>query len=186
MLSNSVSMSDTSARYYHFSLSSLSSCSRMVLVVSLLLKNPSSCGWNLSSNFLSATGAFLCPAHTFRSFKGTVAWYFYVSFSLEWIYLGLNRNRFWFLNFTDAPSILENYFKVWLGSYQTFESPRRIDNWVWGSPINFICIATFLETRWCCWRTFLENNWISCQSFWEILRISKKYWHPLQRFSEDC
>jgi hypothetical protein len=27
------------------------------------------------------------------------------------MYLGLNVNRLWFLNFNDAPLILDNYFK---------------------------------------------------------------------------
>ncbi len=29
-----------------------------------------------------------------------------------WIYLGLNVNRLWFLNFNDAPLILDTYFKI--------------------------------------------------------------------------
>jgi hypothetical protein len=29
------------------------------------------------------------------------------------MYLGLNVNRLWFLNFNDAPMILDNFFKVW-------------------------------------------------------------------------
>jgi hypothetical protein len=28
-----------------------------------------------------------------------------------WMYLDLNVNRLWFLNFNDAPLILDNYFK---------------------------------------------------------------------------
>ncbi len=57
------------------------------------------------------------------------------------IYLGLNGNRFWFLNFKEGSSILDNYFKYWCVSYQTFleicriSGLARIDNWVRGSPI---------------------------------------------------
>ncbi len=43
--------------------------------------------------------------------KGTVALDFYGAFWLEWIYLGLKGNRFWFLNFKKGSSILDSYFK---------------------------------------------------------------------------
>jgi hypothetical protein len=36
---------------------------------------------------------------------------FTVIFWLEWIYLGLNGNRFWFLNFKENSLILDSYFK---------------------------------------------------------------------------
>jgi hypothetical protein len=32
-------------------------------------------------------------------------------FCLEWVYLGLNGNRLWFLNFKEGSSILDGYFK---------------------------------------------------------------------------
>jgi hypothetical protein len=32
-------------------------------------------------------------------------------FLLEWIYLGLNRNRFWFFHFKEIPLILDSQFK---------------------------------------------------------------------------
>jgi hypothetical protein len=64
--------------------------------------------------------------------------------------------------------------KFWCILHQTFyESPRRIDIWIRGSPI--------IETHLCCW-TFSENCGISCQSFLEILQTSEKHWHPLQHF----
>jgi hypothetical protein len=37
--------------------------------------------------------------------KGLSHYIFRVVFWNEWIYLGLNRNLFWFLNFKDAPLI---------------------------------------------------------------------------------
>ncbi len=36
---------------------------------------------------------------------------FTVIFWLEWIYLGLNKNRYWFLTFKEGSSILDSYFK---------------------------------------------------------------------------
>ncbi len=47
------------------------------------------------------------------------------------IHLGLNVNRFLFLNFKDAYSILENHFKFWCGSYQTFSEILRISKKIW-------------------------------------------------------
>jgi hypothetical protein len=38
---------------------------------------------------------------------------FRVIFWLEWIYIGLKGNRFWFLNFKDVSSILDSNFKYW-------------------------------------------------------------------------
>jgi hypothetical protein len=35
---------------------------------------------------------------------------FTVIFWLKWIYLGLDGNRFWFLNFKVGSSILDSYF----------------------------------------------------------------------------
>ncbi len=46
-------------------------------------------------------------------FKGTVTWDFWALFWAVWMYLGLNVNRLWLLNFNDAPLILDNYFKFW-------------------------------------------------------------------------
>ncbi len=82
--------------------------------------------------------------------KGTVAWDFY-DFWLEWITLGLNRNFFWFFSFKEIPSILDSQFKYWCISYQTFSefivSPRRIENWVRGSPsFLFSGLAILQET----------------------------------------
>jgi hypothetical protein len=37
----------------------------------------------------------------------------FLTFLPEWIHLGLNVNRFWFLDFYNVPSILDNYLKFW-------------------------------------------------------------------------
>jgi hypothetical protein len=54
-----------------------------------------------------------------------------VVFWLEWIYLGLIGNRFWFLNFKEGSSILDSYFKYWCVSYQTFSDIWRISEKDW-------------------------------------------------------
>ncbi len=79
---------------------------------------------------------------------------------LEWIYLGLNGNRFWFLNFKDCSPILYSYFKYWCVPYQTFSkilwisekdwqlSPRFSNFsfiWVSGPPRN---VAKGVNTSW--------------------------------------
>ncbi len=43
--------------------------------------------------------------------KGLSHEIFTIIFWLEWIYLGLKGNRFWFLNFKDVSSILDSHFK---------------------------------------------------------------------------
>jgi hypothetical protein len=48
---------------------------------------------------------------TITRLKGLSHEIFTVIFLLEWIYLGLNENRFWFLNFKEDSSILDSYFK---------------------------------------------------------------------------
>jgi hypothetical protein len=48
-----------------------------------------------------------------------------------WMHLGLNKNRFWFLNFKGAPSItgiLSFYAFQFKPSRRFLESPRRIGN----------------------------------------------------------
>jgi hypothetical protein len=43
-------------------------------------------------------------------FEGLLNEIFYIFKNLVWISPGLNRNRFWFFNFKDAPLISENHF----------------------------------------------------------------------------
>jgi hypothetical protein len=47
----------------------------------------------------------------FHSLKGVSHEIFTVNFLLEWNYLGLNWNCFWFLNFKEGSSIFDSYFK---------------------------------------------------------------------------
>jgi hypothetical protein len=63
--------------------------------------------------------------------KGLSHEIFTVIFWLEWIYLGLNENRYWFLNFKEDSSILNSYFKYWCVPYQTFSEIRRISENDW-------------------------------------------------------
>ncbi len=57
---------------------------------------------NINHRFLALT---LFPL------KGLSHEIFTVIFWLEWIYIGLKGNRFWFLNFKDVSSILDSNFK---------------------------------------------------------------------------
>ncbi len=74
-----------------------------------------------------------------------------------WMHLGLNKNRFWLLNFEEAPSIWGSHFKFWCVSVQSFSengdsvanpSPRTGDsvaNHSWrfyDSPRNFYILSS--------------------------------------------
>jgi hypothetical protein len=48
-----------------------------------------------------------------------------------WMHLGLNKNRFWFLNFEEAPAIWGSHFKFWCVSFQTFSEILRISEKDW-------------------------------------------------------
>jgi hypothetical protein len=54
-----------------------------------------------------------------------------VIFWLEWIYLGLNENCCWILNFKEGSSVLDSYLKYWCVPYQTFSEILRISEKVW-------------------------------------------------------
>ncbi len=69
-----------------------------------------------------------CFLNVAVSLKG---WDCLPSFLLVWIHLGLNVNRFWFLNFNNVPSILDNYLEFWCISGQTFSEIRRISEKDW-------------------------------------------------------
>jgi hypothetical protein len=48
-----------------------------------------------------------------------------------WLHLGLNKNRFWFLNFKEAPSILGSHFRflcvsVQLATEDLVANPREL------------------------------------------------------------
>jgi hypothetical protein len=63
--------------------------------------------------FLLFQTILLLPTQTGATvpLKGLSHEIFMVIFWLEWIYLGLNENRNWFLNFKEGSSILDSYFK---------------------------------------------------------------------------
>jgi hypothetical protein len=50
-------------------------------------------------------------SHICMVLKGLSHEIFGPAFWAVWMYLGPNVNRLWFLNFNDAPLILDNYFK---------------------------------------------------------------------------
>ncbi len=61
-----------------------------------------------------------------------------------WIYLGLNMNRLWFLNFNDVPLILDTYFRFWHISGQTFSKILRISENDWQLSLQFSDFRRFL------------------------------------------
>jgi hypothetical protein len=93
-------------------------------------------------------------------------------------------------------------------SWRFVESPRRIDNWIRGSPINRDTKHAYVVEEYSRWtaelfvnhfrrfyesprsidtlcsisRRKLENRWLSCQSFLEIHRISKKFWYEMHQY----
>ncbi len=68
--------------------------------------------------------------YSFR-LKGLSHEIFYSYILPEWIYLGLNGNRFWFLKFKEGSSILDSYFKYWHVPYQTLSEICRISEKDW-------------------------------------------------------
>jgi hypothetical protein len=60
------------------------------------------------------------------------------------MYLGLIVNRLWFLNFNDASLILDNYFKFWSVSGQTFSEILRISEKDWQLSLRFSNFRRFL------------------------------------------
>jgi hypothetical protein len=65
-------------------------------------------------------------------------------FWLVWIYLGLNGNRFSFLNFKEGSLILDSYFKYWCISCQTFSEIHRISEKDWQLSSRFCNFSLFL------------------------------------------
>jgi hypothetical protein len=60
-----------------------------------------------------------------------------------WIYLGLNGNRFSFLNFKEGSLILDSYFKYWCVSCRTFSEIRRISEKDWPLCLRFSNFSLF-------------------------------------------
>jgi hypothetical protein len=63
--------------------------------------------------------------------------------------VGFNVNRSWFLNFFDAPAILESHFRFYAfhgkPSQRFSESPRRFDNFSRSSPIFVFSLSAVLQ-----------------------------------------
>jgi hypothetical protein len=75
-------------------------------------------------------------------------------FWLVWIDLGLNVNRFWFLSFKEAPSILDRHFKFWCVSC-------RISKKDWQLSLQF------------------SEIYLNCKLFWDTLMFWKNIlWEP--------
>ncbi len=111
--------------------------------------------------------------------KGLSHEIFMVIFWLEWIYLGLNGNRFWFLNFKEGSTILDSYFKYWCVPYQTFSEICRISKKDGQLSPRFSNFSFFLGKR------SSEKRCKRCQYFSEICRISENDWQLAPRFSEN-
>jgi hypothetical protein len=77
------------------------------------------------------------------SLKGLSHEIFTVIFWLEWIYIGLKGNRFWFLNFKDVSSILDSNFKYWRVPYQIFSEICRISEKDWQLITRFSNFSLF-------------------------------------------
>jgi hypothetical protein len=79
-----------------------------------------------------------------RHLKGLSHEIFVPVFWAVWMYLGLNVNRMLFLNFNDTPLILDNYFKFWRFSDQTFSKILRISVKDWQLSLRFSNFRRFL------------------------------------------
>jgi hypothetical protein len=75
--------------------------------------------------------------------KGLSHEIFTIIFWLEWIHLGLNGNRFWFLNFKEGSSVLDSYWKYWWVPYQTFSEICRISEKDWQLSSRFSNLSFF-------------------------------------------
>jgi hypothetical protein len=82
--------------------------------------------------------------HRIHHFKGLSHEIFGPVFWDVWMYLGLNVNRLWFLNFNDAPLILDNYFKFRHVSGQTFSKILRILEKDWQLSLRISNFSRFL------------------------------------------
>jgi hypothetical protein len=96
-----------------------------------------------------------------------------------WIYLGLNGNRFSFLNFKESSLMLDSYFKYWCVSCQTVLEIRRISETDWQLSSRFLNFSLF-------WVSGPPEKCLKgCQYFSEIRRISENDWQLIPRFSEN-
>jgi hypothetical protein len=80
----------------------------------------------------------LCTGYDVSNVLGIISNYFFLSlkglsheifgpvFWAVWMYRGPNVNRFWFLNFNDAPMILDNSLSF--DAFQAKQSPRFLES----------------------------------------------------------
>jgi hypothetical protein len=111
--------------------------------------------------------------------KGLSHEIFAVMFWLEWIYLGLNGNRFWFLNFKEGSSILVSYFKYCCVPYQTILEICRIFEYgltIKSKVLQFFFFLGKRSSEKCCKRR---------QYFSEIRKISDNDLQLIPRFFEN-
>ncbi len=101
--------------------------------------------WNANCLFMERQSKLKALAKTiqFNTLKGLSHEIFTGIFWLERIYLGLNENRYWFLNFKGASSILDSYFKYWCVPYQTFSEILRISEKDWQLSLRFSNFSFF-------------------------------------------
>ncbi len=83
-------------------------------------RDPASCTWTI----ISETSNYIRLKGLSHEIFGHVCW-------PVWMHLGLNKNRLWFLNFKEAPSIWDSHFKFWCVSVQTFSEILRISEKDW-------------------------------------------------------
>jgi hypothetical protein len=107
--------------------------------------------------------------------KGLSHEIFMAIFWLECIYLGLNGNRFWFFNLKEGHLVLHSKWSIdafhTKPSQRFYESLRRIDNWVYSSPISFFCVSGPPENA--ANSVFAETCGISENDWQLILQFSK-------------
>jgi hypothetical protein len=84
-------------------------------------------------------------------------------------------NCLWFLNFNDAPLILDNFFKFGSVSGKTFSEILRISDKDWQLSLRFSNFHRFLVS---------EKRCLGRKYFSEIRRISEKDWQLSPQFSE--
>ncbi len=93
--------------------------------------------WFLATKATTCMMAVTLLFFSFESLKGLSHEIYGPVFWAVWMYLGPNVNRLWFLNFNDAPLILDNSFKFWCVSGQTFSEILRISEKNWQLSLRF-------------------------------------------------
>jgi hypothetical protein len=95
------------------------------------------CGTTVSHYVVNQAMALGCLKGLSHEIFGPVFW-------PVWMYLGLNMNRLWFLNFNWALLILDNFFKFLCVSCQTFSDILRILEKDWQMSMQFSNFCRFL------------------------------------------